>query len=47
MQLEFQIKPSKHWESLFSPRACSKQADHEEKEHGGERDGEGQKEEFI
>lgn len=47
MQLEFQIKPSKHWESLFSPQACPKQADHEEKEHGRERDEEGQKEEFI
>lgn len=47
MQLEFQIKPLQHWESLFSPQACYKQADHEEKEDGRKRDGKKVEEELI
>lgn len=46
MQPEFQIKPLKRWELLFSPWACYKQADHEE-EDGRKRDGKEGKEELI
>ena len=42
MQLEFQIKPLKHWESLFSPQPCYKQAGKERwKEEGWKRRGGG------